>query len=106
MLDTGYDYNGARDIRDLDGDGLEELLFVSNNSSSHSYAPRLLWSREGKVLSREFDGIPSLHREGKTHWFAFRDRGLKGPDEVRCVRWQGPRAGPVEFKCPAQPEPE
>jgi len=98
----GYDYNSVGDIRDLDQDGLEELLFISSNSSVYSSAPQLYWGREGKVVSEEFNGHAGLHKKGKKYWLRINAPSMDADkeDELTCFRWDGAKAGPVKAACP------
>jgi hypothetical protein len=98
----GYDYNHVGDIRDLDQDGLEELLFISSNSSVFSFAPQLYWGREGKVASEDFNGPLELKKKGKKYWLEIEKRSMDADKEdvIRCFRWDGAKAGPVEAACP------
>lgn len=97
-----YDYNSVGDIRDLDQDGFEEMLFLSHNSSVYSFAPLLLWGRDGKVVSENLNGLPELLKKGKTHWLALEKRAMDAgkEDQIHCFRWRGAKAGLAKSACP------
>jgi hypothetical protein len=96
-----FDYNSVFDIRDLDGDGYDELVFLQSNGSVFSQAPSLIWGRSGKVVSERYDGLSSLQKAGKSILLVIEKRAMDDkPSKYTCLRFGGPQKGPVKTACP------